>query len=313
MLLAILFLVISLIVLVKSADIFTDASERIGLYFGLSSFIVGATIVSIGSSLPELVTSMISIFNGGGEEVKFAIDNIIGSNIANIFLVAGISGIVVGVLRVKNELIDVDLPFFFISSALFILLIMDGQFTRAEGVVSLFLLIIFIFYTIKTGQKEKKKENKKRVKLGIKELLGVGVGVVGVYLGAKYTVSNVLLISSLIPGVNQSMITMLVVAVGTSLPELVVSVQAALQKKYSVALGNVFGSNTFNALGVAGIPSLFGTLKVSESAFTIGIPFLIVASLAFIFTTHDNTIKKWEGYTFLILYLVFVGKLLKII
>jgi cation:H+ antiporter len=121
-------LFVALYGLVKSADIFTNASEKIGLYFGLSSFIVGATIVSIGSSLPELATSLISIVSGDPAQSFFAIDNVIGSNIANSLLVAGFAAIAVGTLKVKEMLIDVDLPFFFISSALFLLFILDGKF-----------------------------------------------------------------------------------------------------------------------------------------------------------------------------------------
>ncbi len=305
-------LIISLVFLVKSADIFTNASERIGLYFGLSSFIVGATIVSIGSSLPELATSLISILSHDPEQAKFPIDNIIGSNIANTLLVGGIAAIAVKTLKVKEELIDVDLPFFFISSALFLLFIMDGSFNWKEGIISLILLAIFIAYTIKDEPVEKEKVEKVK-KIDFKEFFLVGLGAFGIYISAKYTVSNVLEISNQIPNIDTTLITMLVVAIGTSLPEIIVSVRAAIKGKHSIALGNIFGSNTFNVLAVAGIPSFFGTLKVSDGAMTIGIPFFIVASLGFIFATSDDRIENWEGYALLVIYLAFVGKLLGIV
>ena len=311
-LIPIIFLIVSLGFLVKSADIFTNASEKIGLYFGLSSFIVGATIVSIGSSLPELATSLISVLSYDPAQSMFTIDNVIGSNIANTLLVGGVVAIVVGTLKVKQELVDVDLPFFFISSALFLVLIMDGSFTWKEGIISMVLLVIFIGYTIKTEPVEKVAKEKVD-KIGFKEIFFVLLGALGVYLAAKYTIINVLDISSRIPNINTTLITMLVVAIGTSLPEVVVSVRAALKGKYSVALGNVFGSNTFNVLAVTGIPSFFGTLKVSEGAFFIGIPFFIVASLAFIFTTFDDKIQKWEGYALIVVYIAFVGKLIGVI
>lgn len=305
-------LIVALSFLVKSADVFTNASEKIGLYFGLSSFIVGATIVSIGSSLPELATSLISVLSYDPAQMTFTIDNVIGSNIANVLLVSGIAAIAVKTLRVKQQLIDVDLPFFFISSALFLLMIMDGNFIWKEGVISLILLGIFIVYTIKTEPIEKVKKEKME-KIGFREWGLVLLGAFGVYLSAKYTIVNVLDISAKIPGVDSTLITMLVVAIGTSLPEVVVSVRAALKGKHSVALGNVFGSNTFNVLAVTGIPSFFGTLKVSEGAALIGIPFFIVASLAFIFATSDDKIQKWEGWALIVIYLVFVGKLTGII
>jgi len=110
-----------------------------------------------------------------------------------------------------------------------------------------------------------------------------------------------------------SVITMLAVALGTSLPELTISIRAALSGRHSVALGNIFGSNTFNVLAVAGIPSLFGTLTVSKEVFSYGLPFLIVASLAFIFATTDDRIQKWEGFALVIIYVAFVGKVIGII
>lgn len=316
-------LIASLVVLVKSADIFTHSSERIGLYFGLSSFIVGATIVSVGSSLPELATSTLAILNvvldgGDPKQLQFPIDNIIGSNIANCLLVGGITAIAVGTLKVKERLIDIDLPFFFISSALFFLFIMDGEFVWTEGLICLALLAIFITYTIKDVDEEeameaKKERKKNKEKLGFKPWMMIAIGIIGIYFSAKYTVVSVLKISEMIPNVNTTMITMLVVAIGTSLPEVIVSVQAALKGKHSIALGNVFGSNTFNALAVSGIPSLITPLKVSDMAMHIGIPFFIVASLAFLFATSDDKIQKWEGYALLVLYGAFVGKLVGIV
>lgn len=122
-------LLVSLFVLVKSADYFTIGAENFGLYFGMSSFIVGATIVAIGGSMPELATSLLSALSGSTD---FAIDNVIGSNIANTMLIGGIAAIAVGRLTVKEKLLDVDIPFFFISSALFVLFISDGVFNSRE-------------------------------------------------------------------------------------------------------------------------------------------------------------------------------------
>ena len=235
--LPIIFLIISLAFLVKSADIFTTASENIGLYFGLSSFIVGATIVSIGSSLPELATSLIAVLSQDPEQLNFPIDNIIGSNIANTLLVAGITAIAVKQLRVQETLIDIDLPFFFTSSALFLIFIMDGNFTWKEGIISLILLTIFIVYTIADAPKDQiLSEVEVTVKIGAKDFLFVVLGAFGIYLSAKYTVENVLAISRQIPNVDTTLITMIVVAIGTSLPELIVSTRAALKGKHSIAM-----------------------------------------------------------------------------
>lgn len=309
-------LTVSLVLLVKSADYFSGAAEKIGIAFGLSSFIVGATIVSIGSSMPEIATAIITILSGDPALQTFAIDTIIGSNIANCLLVGGIAAIAVGTLKVKEQLIDVDLPFFFISSAIFILFIMDGSFTWVEGLVSVVLLVIFILYTIFDTDADGKVDTcialkKNGCSIKWQTIAVLIAGSVGIYFGADFTITSVTEVAKIF-GISTTVVTMIVVAVGTSLPELIISVQAARRGKHSIALGNIFGSNTFNVLGVAGIPSFFGTLVVSEQAMTIGIPLFIVATLAFIFTTSDDCIKKWEGYALLMVYLVFIGKIVGI-
>jgi len=296
-------LFVSLFFLVKSADYFTDAAEKIGLYLGLSSFIVGATIVSVGSSMPELATSVLAVMGG---KTSFALENVIGSNIANCLLVGGVCAIVVGTLKVKQKLIDVDLPFFFISSALFLLFLLDGKFTYIEGILSLILLLIFVFYTISIPADPA--DLVKKPKSIKKPILILVASSLGIYFAAKYTVNSVLEVADILK-IESGIVTMIAVAIGTSLPELIVSVRAAKAGKHSIALGNIFGSNTFNVLGVAGVASFFADLEISTAALKIGIPFFIVTSLAFIFVSHDDEIKKWEGMALLLVYVAFCGKL----
>jgi len=305
-----LVLVVSLAVLVKAADVFTVAAEKLGLFFGLSSFVIGATIVSFGSSMPELATALFALKAG---VTNFAIDNIVGSNIANSLLVAGLAAVAVGTLRVKEQLIDVDVPFFFMSTALFVLFIIDGTFVPIEGLISLVLLGVFIVYTIRAGRDDiidhDESEDKKPNGTVVFQSLGIiVVSVVAIVISSKYTIESVTNIAEIM-NIAPAIITMLAVAFGTSLPEIVISVRAAMAGRHSIALGNVFGSNTFNVLAVAGIPSFFGALTVSPEVLTIGLPFLIVSSLAFIFTTSDDRIQKWEGLALLIIYIAFVGKI----
>lgn len=304
----------SLALLVFSADKFTQAAERIGLYFGLSSFIVGATIVSIGSSMPELATSIIAVLNGVSE---FPISNAIGSNIANCLLVGGICSLVVGTLRVKQKLIDVDLPFFFISTALFLVLVMDKTISVLDACLMLILLGVFMVYTIFDEEKNAivdfvHDHLAGRIQLHFLDAICLIGGAVGIYFSADFTIKSVTQIADILH-ISSSIIAMLAVAIGTSLPELVVSIRAVLNGKHSIALGNIFGSNVFNILAVTGIPAFFGPVTISTEAWMIGLPFLIVTTLAFIFTTSDDRIQKWEGLALLVLYVAFVGKLVGII
>jgi len=304
----------SLGLLVFSADKFTQAAERIGLFFGLSSFIVGATIVSVGSSLPELTTSIFAVLNGVN---SFPVSNAIGSNIANCLLVGGVCAILVKTLKVEQKLLDVDLPFFFMSSALFLMLILDKEITKTDSLLMLLMLVIFTCYTMMDKDKGKIAaalghiiENKP--KLGFMDAVFLIAGATGIYFSASFTITSVTELASLL-NISSSIVAMLAVAIGTSLPELVVSARASLAGKHSIALGNIFGSNTFNILAVTGIPAFFGTVTISDDAWNIGLPFLIVTTLAFIFTTSDDRIQKWEGYALLTLYLAFVGKLVGVI
>ena len=303
-------LVGSLTLLVISADYFTRAAERIGLFFGLSSFIVGATIVSVGSSMPELTTSIMAVLNGVKD---FPISNAIGSNIANCLLVGGICSIVVGTLKVKQQLIDVDLPFFFISTALFLMLVLDKEISKLDAALMFGLLVVFVLYTIFDQSRNKlaalvEDKLKKRPKLNFSDALFLIGGAVGIYFSADFTIRSVTELASIL-NISSSIVAMLAVALGTSLPELVVSVRASLAGKHSIALGNIFGSNTFNILAVTGIPAFFGKVTISDEAWLIGIPFLVATTLAFIFTTSDDRIQKWEGLALLVLYVAFVGKL----
>lgn len=300
-----LILVVSLFWLVKSADYFTLWAENFGLYFGMSSFIVGATIVAIWGSMPELATSLLSALDG---KTSFAVDNVIGSNIANTLLIWGIAAISVWTLTVKEKLIDVDLPFFFISSALFVLYISDGIFTYKEGIISLIMLVLYVFYTLSDTTDDEENSSKPKNFKTI-WIVYIVLGIIGIFIGAKYTIESVTKLWELL-NISPSIITMLAVAIGTSLPELIISVRSAMAWKHSIALGNIFWSNTFNVLAVVWVPSFFTTLTVSESALNIGLPFFIVASLAFIFTTSDNRIQKWEGLALLILYSSFIGNIL---
>ncbi len=304
----------SLVALVKCSDWFTLAAERIGRSFGLSGFIVGATIISIGSSMPELATGVITTLQNDPATATFAIDNIVGSNIANILLICGVLGIFCKNLKIKSLLIDVDLPFLFIATGLFFLFAYDGNIVFLEGAILLGLLILFIFYTIKGDHVD---ESTDECSTPIKKLhwhtwLILGTSAVGIYFSADYTITSVIKVAEIL-NIAPAIVTMLAVAVGTSLPELIVSVRAAQRGKHSIAIGNIFGSNIFNVLAVAGIPAMLGTLTVSPTVLTTGLPFLGVATFAFIFSLHDDQLRRWEGLALLTLYVAFVGKIIGVI
>ena len=312
----------SLFFVVKSADFFTEYSEKIGVLFGLSSFIIGATIVAIGTSLPGLVTSLFAIQAG---ETSFVADNVIGSNIANSLLILGIASLYAKTLIIKTSLIDVDLPFFFMSMGLFTYFSLDKIITRGEGIALLLLFIIFIIYNIKQKpEKEdhdetedfleenkitKKDKNSKTIIRYVGFIL-LSAGVLAV--ASKFTIDSILKLSELM-NISSSLLTITVVALGTSLPEIFTSIAAVRRGNHGIAVGNVLGSNTFNLLLVIGVPSLITSLSIHPTTFAIALPYLGLATFVTIFVIFDDKIRSWEGVSMLLLYVIFMAKITGII
>jgi cation:H+ antiporter len=331
----ILLFVVSLAVLIKSADYFTESSEKIGIALKVPPFIVGVAIVSIGTSLPELATSLAAVFKNQTEIVAA---NAIGSNIANILLVVGFSSIVARKMSIKRSLINLDLPLLACVTTLIVFILWDKQVTFTEGIIAVATYLVYSFYLVSSEKERKtlthantKEENKQRLpatridRLGIIRKLwkhppkfekGVfttlAASAVFIYLGANYTIESIIHIAEKI-NVPEPLIVMSAMAIGTSLPELIVSVRAAMKKKYEIALGNIFGSNIFNAMIVIGVPAMVTTLKVDNTTFLVGIPFLIGATVLYIFSGISRKIYNWEGMMYILIYILFLMKIFGVV
>ena len=327
----ILIFLLSVALLVKSADWFVESAEKIGLLFKISPFIIGVTIVAAGTSFPELASGIAAVLRGSSEIV---VANAIGSNIANIFLIIGFSAVVARRLIVKRSLIDLDAPLLAASTALFAFIILDKKIVLWEGILLLLAFIVYLLYTIfqrneedgegsevsevlspRTEKKEKAKIIKKKPKktssrIDAKTIFFLALGIAGLIIGANYAIESIVKISADF-GVPTSLVAIIALAIGTSLPELVVSVRAAAKKKYEIALGNVFGSNVFNLLLVVGVPGLIKPLMVDDLSFSIGFPFLVVATFLFILSGISRKIHLWEGAMYLLIYILFTIKLIE--
>ena len=307
----ILFLV-SLFVLIKSSNVFTDNAEKLGLYLGMPAFLVGITIVSIGTSLPELISGLISV-SAGAPEIN--VGNVIGANISNIFLVLGLSALVGKKLKLSRSLSKIDLPSMLIVSGLFILVVFDGVVSTMEALFLVLLFCVYITYTIKLDMKNKLKvkEHKEKVKLN-KKIIPLLVGsAFFIYLGAKLTIDSVIALSEIF-SVGKEIIAVTAFSIGTTLPELTVSITAARKGNPEMAVGNIIGSTIFNALVVFGFPVFLGTLLFGGSIL-LSIPiFLLVAlffaTVVFFFINQDNEITRKEGVLLLIFYVIFIIKAL---
>jgi cation:H+ antiporter len=319
--------IVSLAVLVKGADWLIASAEKIGLAIGLSPFIVGVTIVGMGTSFPELISSFMAVLKGVTDVVA---SNVIGSNIANILLIVGVSAIIGKKLVVTKSLIDIDLPLLAISTVLLLGIVADQTITLGESILLLLAYGVYLFYTIfhkedtddtleltevlpsrqerRSKIKNKNQESFVRPKLSVKDFLFLFCGLGGLILGSKYLIDSLVNLSEIL-NIATGVIAITAVAVGTSLPELLVSAKAAFQKKSDIALGNIFGSNIFNALVVIGLPGLFGTLAVDNQTFLIGVPTMAFATILFVFSGISRRIHIWEGSFFLFVYVLFIAKL----
>jgi|SRR6056297_537000 len=319
----------SIALLVKSADWVVDSSEEIALAFKIAPFIVGVVLVALGTSLPELAAVLTAVFKGN---TAFVVDTAFGSNIATILLVVGIGAILSRKMVIERNLIDLDAPLLSVSTILIAFMVWDGEIVFAEGVVLMIAFLVYVLYTFfqRRNKKEKisedkeilpsrverrsskfKKEQKeleeeqKKAEITGKTILFLILGLIGLVIGSNYTVESIEKIAPLL-GVSTSFITITAVAVGTSLPELVVSAKAALKKKYELALGNIFGSNVFTIFLIIGLPALFTNLQVDPTTLMIGTPYLIVATLLFVFSGISRRIHIWEGIMYLLIYFMFV-------
>ncbi len=333
MILDVLIFIFSITLLILGADFFLKSAEKIGLALGLSPFIVGVTIVAFGTSFPELFTAMTAAFMDVTEMIPA---NAIGSNVANILLVVGFSAVLGGKLAITKNLIDIDLPLLSITTVILIGVIFSwgkesvAMISRVESIILLVAYGFYLLYTLfhqddtisayeKSDKKEessntlsnikKEKEVKARPKASVKDWGLLIISGVVLAFSARYLVSSVVGISEFL-GVGVGIISILAVAIGTSLPELVVSAKAAMKGRAEVALGNVFGSNVFNSFVVIGLPGIFRDIYIDEQTLTIGFPFMVLVTFLFVISGISRRIHNWEGIFFLALYVIFTGKII---
>lgn len=297
--------ILSLIVLVKAADYFLEFSEKIGIALKIPAFIVGIIIVSIGTSLPELISSLIAAWKNVTDIVPA---NVIGSNIFNILIVIGISAIAAKKIVLERDLINIDLPLLASYTTLLLVTVLwDQKFTLADGLISSFAFLVYLHYAYKDREREIEALDVKREKLRFIVLFGLVLSAFFIYLGAKYTIESTLKISEL-TGIGTSIISLIAIAAGTSVPELIVSVRAAMKGKFEISIGNVIGSSIFNSTFVMGASSFIKPLEVSSITLTIGIPFLVLATILMVISGISRRIHNWEGAIFVLIYIIFIAK-----
>jgi cation:H+ antiporter len=300
-------LIVSLVVLVNAASYFNKAAESIGLSFGMSPFVIGVLITAIGTSLPELITSILAVIQGASDIVP---GNVAGSNIANIFLVIGLVAVIYRKpIKLESIQVTVDLQFLMGSSLFIALAFWDGVFSLFEGILCLIGFAVYFHYLMGSLKRADRQDEEHDLhKASWKDYLWFFLAGGLIYAAAYVTVQSVVHTAQYFE-VASSVVAAGVLALGTSLPELVVSLDAIRKGKSEYALGNILGSSIFNCFWVMGIASLFGAIIVTEEVTTLIMPVMLIASFLFYMFTRDKQIAWWEGALFLLFYVLFISKL----
>lgn len=308
MIVSIILLIIGFILLIKGADIFVDGASSTAQNFKISKMVIGLTIVAFGTSAPEFAVSIKAILSGSSDIV---LGNVVGSNILNILLILGVASLF-SPMGVKNNTVKKEIPFTILISCLLTALAFDNMFdknitniiSRTDGIVILLFFIIFIYYLFTIMKKGKEEDEKPQYGL-IKSILFIIIGLVGIVAGSNLVVDNASLIAKSL-NVSEKMISLTIVAFGTSLPELVTSIQAARKGENDIAIGNIIGSNIFNIGMVIGLPALLisdivvGTFNYIDMLTMIG-----AAILLFILTFKKRKIERSEGIIMLIIFIIY--------
>jgi len=299
--------------LIKGADLLVNGASSIAKRFGISDLVIGLTVVAFGTSSPELFVNIIASLEGN---TGIAIGNILGSNIANVFLILGVASIIFP-LAVTGGTVWKEIPLALLAALVLGVLandrLIDGAplsaLTRTDGLVLLAFFSIFLIYSFSIAKKVQGMENHLPAEVmgPLKSTVFIVLGLAGLTLGGKWIVDGAVHIASSL-GVSQALIGVTVVAIGTSLPELATSAVAAFRKNADIAVGNVVGSCIFNIFLVLGVSSVIKPLPFRVE-FNLDIGAVILGGLllfAFMFTGGRRRLDRWEGILFVSIYIAYI-------
>ena len=309
MILSVLLLILGFILLIKGADIFIDGASSTAANLRIPKIIIGISIIAFGTSAPELAISIKAMINNNADII---FGNLIGSNIINTTLILGIAALICPI-KIKDSTIKNDLPFCLLISTVLIILLLDNNInnithnsiTRSDAFIILCFFGVFIYYLVKLIMNGDINERAKaKYKLN-KSLLFVGLGLAGIIFGSNLVVDNAVIIAKEM-GVSDRIISLTIIALGTSLPELVTVIVSSVKEEHDLLLGNIIGSNIFNICVVLGVPiAIFGNL-MSVSFHLIDIIGLFTSTFVLlIFAFTHRKISRLEGFALLSLFIIY--------
>lgn len=297
----ILLLLLGFVLLIKGSDVFVDSISSIATNFKMPKILIALTVGAFGTCAPELAISFQSIASGNGD---VAVANVLGSCIVNIALIIGLAATIFPI-RVKDNTVKKELPLLVLITTVFILLFSDGLFgassenvlSRFDGIILVCLFIVFLYYIFTTFRRKniiEQIKEKPKYKLSKSIVLAV-ICLVVIITGSSLVVDNAIIIAETL-NISQKIITMTVVVIGTSLPELTMTVLSAKKGEFDIAVGNIIGTNIFNIGVVMGIPiMIYGDVSASSFNVVDGLVVFIAAFSFYIFARNDKQIKRLEG------------------
>lgn len=300
--------------LIRGADWLVDGASSIAKKMKVSNIMIGLTIVSFGTSAPELIVNLFASFKGSSD---LAIANVVGSNISNVLLILGISAIIYP-LAVKKGTVSKEIPLNILAVMALFLLVNDmmidrmgfSSLTRIDGAILLLFFIIFIYYTFGIAKVEGESDKVEEINTPI-SIIKIIAGMLGLALGGHWIVNGAIVIAKQL-GMSESLIGLTIVAIGTSLPELAASAVAAWKHKSDIAIGNIIGSNIFNIFWILGLsalikPLIFSPLLNFDIYFMAAITILL---FLFMFVGKKNALQRWQGVTLVGIYIGYIGFLI---
>ncbi|MFA4937167.1 MAG: calcium/sodium antiporter [Patescibacteria group bacterium] len=303
--------VIGFVILIKGADWLVDGASSVAKKFGISTLVIGLTVVAFGTSAPELIVNILASINGNSD---IAIGNILGSNICNILLILGIAAIIYP-LTVKRGTVWKEIPLALLAVIAVALMANDifiegggwSGLTRIDGLILLAFFLIFLYYVFeisKTGQSNDTKIKNYSLLISLSMIAG---GLVSLTLGGKWVVDGAVAIAQTF-NISEALIGLTIVAIGTSLPELATSAVAAYKHNSDIAVGNIVGSNIFNIFWILGLSAVIRPLPFSEALNTDVLVTMIATILLFMvmFVGKKHTLERWQGVTFVIIYIIYI-------
>ncbi len=310
-----LLFVIGFVLLIKGADLLVSGASSASKRLGVSSLVIGLTVVAFGTSAPELIVNLLASFQGNTD---IAIGNVIGSNIVNILLILGISSIIYP-LTVSRGTVWKEIPFALLALVVVAVMANDQFFdgaessliTRTDGLVLIGFFVVFLYYIFGIAKQSTGNNSEEIVVYSwMRSIIMMVAGLVGLVVGGKWIVDGAISFATSL-GVSEALIGLTIVAVGTSLPELATSAVAAYRKNVDIAVGNIVGSNIFNVFWILGISATITPLPFSSSLevdilVAVGATVLLFLNL---FIGRKHQIERWQGVLFVTAYVCYISYL----